>query len=347
VLLVDRFSDGRKLPPKGGVGLARKIGVDLAVSLIDRQRIGTGWIHCTDADVQLPETYFYCSNRLEDKSSKYSALVYPFNHYDDQDPTESLEVYPATRLYELSLRYYLAGMKYAGSPYAFHTIGSTMAVSALHYSKVRGFPKREAGEDFYLLNKLAKVGQVLELETDPKCDAIQIASRCSDRVPFGTGAAVTKITAFSNPVEEFRFYDPEVFELLKTWLQSLPAIWKTGSAGLTTNIFSEQRADQSQPGRSRDLLAGLKGIKAERALEHAFRQSKNLDQFLRQMNTWFDAFRTLKLIHALRDLYLPLISYTELETRPLFQHLLSRDPDLLAFHKSLALNSMIQASRKE
>ena len=48
-------------------------------------------------------------------------------------------------------------MKYARSPYAFHTIGSTMAVSANHYAKVRGFPKREAGEDFYLLNKLAKV----------------------------------------------------------------------------------------------------------------------------------------------------------------------------------------------
>ena len=54
VLLVDRFSQGRQLPVKGGVGQARKIGVDLAASLIDTKRILSNWIHCTDADVLLP-----------------------------------------------------------------------------------------------------------------------------------------------------------------------------------------------------------------------------------------------------------------------------------------------------
>ncbi len=75
-----------------------------------------------------------------------------------------MRVFLATQLYELSLRYYVAGMKFARSPYAFHTIGSSMAVSPVHYARVRGFPKREAGEDFYLLNKLAKLGSVLELD---------------------------------------------------------------------------------------------------------------------------------------------------------------------------------------
>jgi hypothetical protein len=176
---------------------------------------------------------------------------------------------------------------------------------------------------------------VLELETSPKCDAIQIASRCSDRVPFGTGAAVNKITAFSNPVDAFRFYDPEVFECLKLFLQSLPAIWQSGSTELAINIFAQQTTDQNQPDRCRNLLAGLQGIKTQQALEHAFRQSKSLDQFTRQMNTWFDAFRTLKMIHALRDVYLPTISYAKLEIRPLFQYFLSRDRDLLAFYESL------------
>lgn len=335
VLLVDRFSEGQKLPPKSGVGLARKIGVDLAVRLIQQQRIDSSWVHCSDADVQLPETYFTCSNSLAGNRSKYAALVYPFNHYDDRGRGEDSGVFLATRLYELSLRYYVAGMKYAGSPYAFHTIGSTMAVNALHYAKVRGFPKREAGEDFYLLNKLAKVGEVLELEDSPECHAIQIASRRSDRVPFGTGAAVNKITTFPNPVETFRFYDPEVFDKLKTWLQSLPMIWQSGSAELTNNIFSQQPIDQDSPDRHRNLLAVLKGIKTEQALEHAFRQSKNLDQFMRQMNTWFDAFRTLKVIHALRDLCMPSINFAKLESQPLFQYFLSKDSELLTFHESL------------
>ncbi len=323
VLLVDRFNEGRKLPVKGGVGHARKIGVDLAVSLIHRKCINSHWVHCTDADVQLPETYFSCSNAVQNPGSGYAVLIYPFHHCDDQERVESKEVVLATQLYELSLRYYVAGMKLADSPYAFHTIGSTMAVSAIHYAKVRGFPRREAGEDFYLLNKLAKVGSVLELGSGSDCKPLEIEARRSDRVPFGTGAAVIKITDLADPVRDFRFYDPAVFGLLQQWLQSLPAIWKSRSKDLTTNIENPS------------LLAGLKQIKTDQALDHAFRQSKDLNQFTRQMHTWFDAFRSLKLIHILRDLHLPTISYAELVRHQVYSRLLTKDPDLLAFHEHL------------
>ena len=339
VLLVDRFSAGRKLPAKGGVGHARKIGADLAASLIHRKCIQSAWIHCTDADVQLPESYFTCSNTalkpVAGIAPQYAALIYPFRHCDDIDKAESREVMLATQLYELSLRYYVAGMKFARSPYAFHTIGSTMAVSAIHYAKVRGFPKREAGEDFYLLNKLAKVGSVLELGTDPDCEAIEIEARRSDRVPFGTGAAVNKITALADPVKEFRFYHPAVFALVQLWLQSLPVIWQLRSDNLTANIFPDQSADHDQIGRRQALLAGLKEIGTEQALLHAFRQSKDLNQFTRQMNTWFDAFRTLKLTHFLRGHHLPSISYATLEANQAFCHLLTKDPDLYAFDEQL------------
>ncbi len=325
VLLADRFSEGRKFPAKGGVGLARKIGVDLAVSLIHRKCINSSWVHCTDADVRLPKTYFTCSNAVRNPRPGYAVLIYPFHHCDDQDRAESKEVILATQLYELSLRYYVAGMKFARSPYAFHTIGSTMAVSAIHYAKVRGFPRRDAGEDFYLLNKLAKVGAVLEPGMDSDWEPLEIAARRSDRVPFGTGAAVIKITDLADPVRDFRFYDPAVFELLQQWLQSLPAIWQSRSKDLATNIKNQQ------------LLAGLKQIKTDQALDHAFRQSKDLDQFTRQMHTWFDAFRTLKLIHILRDLYLPTISYDELVKNQTYSQLLKKDPDLSVFHEQLKI----------
>ena len=346
LLLVDRFSDGQRLPARGGVGFARKIGADLALSLFHRRRINSGWIHCTDADVRLPETYFTRSNAIEDPASKYSALIYPFSHSDDQDRSESREVIIATHLYELSLRYYVAGMKFADSPYAFHTIGSTMAVSAINYAKVRGFPKREAGEDFYLLNKLAKVGSVLELDVGTDNGAIEIDSRRSDRVPFGTGAAVNKITCLADPVREFQFYDPEVFGLLKTWLLSLPAIWHSGSAVLDTRDFMDQSYDV-QERELQALLRSLKEIKTEQALEHAFRQSRSLDQFMRQMHTWFDAFRTLKLIHFLRDLYLPSIAYAKLKANPVYQNLLKQDPDLLAFHEHLRKTLVTEAVGNE
>ncbi len=337
VLLVDRFSEGRKLPAKGGVGHARKIGVDLAAGLIHRKYINSPWIHCSDADVHLPNSYFTCSRAAENKGPKYAALIYPFRHSDDQDKAESQEVILATQLYELSLRYYVAGMKFARSPYAFHTIGSTMAVSAIHYAKVRGFPKREAGEDFYLLNKLAKVSPVLELEMGPGCEPIVIEARRSDRVPFGTGAAVNKITDLADPVREFRLYHPAVFELLHLWLQSWPGIWQSRSTNITTSIFSDP-LDDDQGGRRQSLLDGLKKIRADQALDHAFRHSKDLDQFARQMHTWFDAFRTLKLIHILRDNNLPSVNYAWLAANQTFCRLLTQDPDLLTFHEHLHQN---------
>jgi hypothetical protein len=350
VLLVDRFSAGRQLPPKGGVGQARKIGTDLATSLIHHGRIRSRWIHCTDADVLLPRTYFTCANARRHSpsgsGSKQAALIYPFSHSTAQDKAESDKIIVATKLYEFSLRYYVAGLRFARSPYAFHTIGSTMAVSADHYAKVRGFPKREAGEDFYLLNKLAKVGSVVALGGDQDCQPIEIEARCSDRVPFGTGAAVTRISEMTDPFQDYRFYHPAVFELLKLWLQSLPAIWQLQSVELTSGVFPDnsighQPRDHNVINHRQVLLDGLRKTNTGQALEHAFRQSKSLDQFTRQMNTWFDAFRTLKLIHYLRDHRLPSISYSTLESNRVFRRLLEQDGDLLALHNHVSSDYLL------
>jgi hypothetical protein len=330
VLLVDRFSEGRKLPAGGGVGHARKIGADLAASMIHHNRIRSPWIHCSDADVQLPDTYFLCgAGKKADPEN--AALIYPFRHCGDKKGADHKDVLLATQLYELSLRYYVAGMKFAHSPYAFHTIGSTMAVNAGHYAKVRGFPKREAGEDFYLLNKLAKVGSVLGLGESSDCGPIEIAARRSDRVPFGTGAAVNIITALDNPLKAFRYYNPLVFEFLQLWLRSWPAIWQSQSSDLAMNIFPDQPAGLDRCEGLQALLTGLKRIRTDKALDHAFRQSKDLGQFTRQMHTWFDAFRTLKLIHILRDHHLPSVSFAGLTVNPIFCQLLAGDPELMAF----------------
>lgn len=312
ILLVDRYSKGRQLPPGGGVGHARKIGADLAAELIHGHRVSSSWIHCSDADVHLPQTYFDCSRVKHGPVANISALVYPYRHRILEDFPDQDEVSLATRMYECSLRYYVAGLKYAGSPYAFHTIGSTMAVNALHYAKVRGFPRREAAEDFYLLNKLAKVGEIVEIEESADCEALVIEARRSDRVPFGTGAAIDVITRLNDPMQEFRFYHPGVFEALKTWLESWPSIWQSRCSDFAS-ILSILSHGASESGEGRQaLIEGLTSFNTGKALEHAFRQSGNQTQFTRQMHTWFDAFRTLKLIHFLRENALPSISYGKL-----------------------------------
>jgi hypothetical protein len=329
ILMVDRFSQGRKLPQKGGVGHARKIGADLVAFLFHHGRIRSNWIHCSDGDTRLPDTYF--SSSVE-PDPNYSALVYPYRHVEDLESDDRIEINHSTQRYELSLRYYVAGLRLAGSPYAFHTIGSTMAISANHYAKVRGFPRREAGEDFYLLNKLAKVGKVHELKQSSLCGPIEIMSRRSQRVPFGTGAAVNKITVLDDPANNYLYYHPRVFILLQSWLSSLPGLWARRSTLLDEGLFSSDDIDKNDV---LALIVALEQIGIGKALDHAFRQSRDFDQFQRQLHTWFDAFRTLKLIHALRDSHLPSINLEELGSKPEFRRLLNVDESLRALHQQV------------
>ncbi len=280
VLRVDRHSSG--LRTDGGVGVARKTGGDLACRLIEGGRVRSPWIHNTDGDTQLPPDYFDASGCAINGAS---ALLFPYTH--DCDLNEPIGW--ATRLYELGLNHYVAGLKLAGSPYAFQTVGSSFAVHALAYAQVRGFPKREAGEDFYMLNKLAKVGAVVEASTAP----ISIQARTSDRVPFGTGAGVAKILALTDPITEYRFYHPAVFTEIGEFLGQFDSLCSKDSP-------------------STSMVALQQHLSFDKGLNHARCQSRSREGFIRHLNDWFDGFRTLKAVHWLRDQQWPSLTLAEL-----------------------------------
>lgn len=178
------------LPYKQGVGLARKIANDIAFTLYTYKIIQKPWLYQTDADTTLPNDYFdYCETQIIKKNiNKISACVFPFKH---KTKTNNQDLIKAINLYEGYLNDYVKKLKYAKSPYAFHTLGSILAINADHYAQSAGFPKLSAGEDFYMLNKLAKIGEIknLNLITNP----IYIQARISDRTPFGTGPSLNKI----------------------------------------------------------------------------------------------------------------------------------------------------------
>ena len=160
-LHIDRASPEHLLPSGQGVGWARKIGFDIALRLHRSRRLSSRWLHSTDADVILPHDYFERASAVQAPANA-AALVYPFSHRGEED----VALARAVQLYEISLRYYVLGLASAGSHYAHHTIGSTIAVDAIAYAKVRGVPKRTAAEDFYLLGKLAKIGAVVPFGWD-------------------------------------------------------------------------------------------------------------------------------------------------------------------------------------
>ncbi len=303
LLLVDRTTDGMRIPNKLGVGLARKVGADIATMLINRGVVQSRMIYSTDADAQLPPGYFDSDDSIS------GGYVYPFKHVVEQ---QSLVL--AMQLYEFSLHYYVAGLEYADSGYAFHTIGSCLAINYEAYAKVRGFPKRAAGEDFYLLNKIAKVGELKTL----KEPAINIAGRVSDRVPFGTGPAISKISCMKAPLLEYKYYDPRVFECLRLLLTSLEVDW----------VGEELEADIKFGDYQEQIYSALEAMGFYEVEKKLQRQSKTLEQFLRRCAEWFDAFRTLKFIHFLRDNYFSSVSIGELYSSHLVSGLINQYPAL-------------------
>jgi hypothetical protein len=293
ILVIDRFSDGKCIDDKHGVGLARKIGCDAACQLIAQGIISSQWIHTSDADVSWPHDYFTATAKLH----SYAAVIYPFTH----QPRSGVSGLPIA-LYELSLRYYVAGLKYAGSPYSYHSVGSTLAINVNNYAMVRGFPKRSAGEDFHILNKLCKTGDIASLQAP----VITIFDRDSNRTPFGTGPAVSKLSAMQDATEEYLYYHPQCFELLKTWLDFTPSLFDLGN---TEKVITTLKKTLKPV-----LVKALLFAKIEQQLNHCFKQAKTNQGFVKQLNDGFDALTTLRLIHYLRDHQYPSIDVKELLT---------------------------------
>ncbi len=213
MLWLDRASPGVYIPEREGVGTARKIGGDFAAALWARGQIACPLLASSDADVRLPSDYFATLADVPLEAQRSAAWLWPFLHEAGGDA----RIDEATVLYEISLRYYVLGLAMARSSYAYHSIGSTLCVDARAYLSVRGFPKRAAGEDFYLLDKLAKVGPLRRIAASP----LRIRARASDRVPFGTGRRTQEIAQERAAGSELLLYSPQAFRALSAVLAGL------------------------------------------------------------------------------------------------------------------------------
>lgn len=287
---VDVSSRGRELPVEGGVGLARKIGMDLSLSVLEVNGAGRNLLFCLDADTLVESSYLHEISRYF-QSKKAQAAVVSYTHRDSPDES----VREAIAHYESFLRYYLIGLQFARSPYAFHTIGSTIVSSAEGYAMVRGMPKRLAGEDFYFLNKVNKISPVGII----RGTTVFPSPRISFRTPFGTGNQVDRLTQEEKDTN--LFYDPQVFIVLRDWLASIEGQLQRDGGEI---LSSTENIDPIL----KSFLHQIDFIYAWGQLKRNFPLRKNL---LRQFHTWFDGFRTLKLIHYLTGKKYPKISMIE------------------------------------
>ena len=286
--LVDASSPGKELPDKdAGVGLARKIGMDLALSVFDYQSKNKKILICLDADCTVENNYLTeIINNFNSKNISAAVVNYSHPIIEDNENSEAIISY------EIFLRFYDLGLIFANSPFAFPTIGSTMICDYESYIKVEGMNKRKAAEDFYFLEKLAKNYSIEKI----KNTIVYPSSRSSWRVPFGTGQRVNRF--LSQKQNEYLLYDPKSFSILKEWLEVFTSD-KISSEGLLLESSKEIDLQLYEFLIQQHFHEDWKKILAN---------SKTLEQLNRQKRNWFDGFKTLKLIHYLRDTKYPMIN---------------------------------------
>lgn len=207
----DRFSlvpiTAFDIPQKqAGVGYARKIAMDEAVRRFSRVGNADGIIVSCDADTIVEKNYltaieqFYVQHPQCGVANVYFEHPLQGNLHEDQ--------YQAIAQYELYLRYYVEQLRRIEFPYAYHTVGSCFSVRAKTYCRQGGMNKRQAGEDFYFLQKLFPSEDFGEITTT----TVSPSSRYSSRVPFGTGTAVADLQRRGLQLQTYPFKSFDVLQ---------------------------------------------------------------------------------------------------------------------------------------
>ncbi|MBM4332829.1 MAG: hypothetical protein FJ117_16720 [Deltaproteobacteria bacterium] len=294
---VNAASSGRELPVKtGGVGLARKIGFDLALPRLGYQKVGPLFISL-DADTLVRPDYLKALIR-HFRGAEASGAVIPFCH----QPGSTTEEDRAIKRYELFLRAYVLGLSRAGSPYAFHTVGSAMACSAEAYVRAGGMNTRMAGEDFYFLQHLAKTAGISQV----KGTVVYPSPRASHRVPFGTGRSITRLLAGDK--EAVMFYQTACFQILEEWLALIAQ--NINASGEEIRLKAERI--------SKDLGDHLDNIHFSEVWDKLRKNFLDQATLLTGFHSWFDGLKTMKLMRHLSVGPLPRLE-PDKTLPPLFQ----------------------------
>lgn len=274
---IDGCSPGRELPLKdGGVGLARRIGFDLALPRLDWS--GSALLVSLDADTQVDPGYLQAIQNHFVRTEQ-GAAVLAYRHQPGATQAQDR----AMDLYELYLRHYVLGLSLAGSPYAYHSIGSALACRAEAYVRAGGMNRRRAGEDFYFLQQLAKtcgVSRVTGTRVYP-------SARISRRTPFGTGRTLERQAA--GEPDAVRFYPAETFRILSLWLELVSSNWEAQAKRLLEQsaLIDLQLHAFLQTERFSEIWGRLRN------------QHRSAEALARAFHGWFDALKTFRLIHHL------------------------------------------------
>ena len=267
---------------KAGVGYARKTGMDEAVRRFRNSNSEQQLIICLDADTTVEPNYFTEIHSYFEAHPDCPAAAINYAHpLDNTNPKVNLAILQ----YELHLRYYEVGQRWAGLPYAQQTVGSAMVVRADAYVAQGGMNTRKAGEDFYFMHKFThhhSFGNITATQVIP-------SARISDRVPFGTGRAMQSLIEGE---ESLTTYAPQSFAAIKKLIDQLPILYDGDMVVKNSEPMSIFLRDHNFPKKVQEIR----------------NNTTDFASFKKRFFVWFDAFRCMKFLHYSRDHHHPNIS---------------------------------------
>ena len=151
---------------------------------------------------------------------------------------------------------------------------NSMAVRADAYARQGGMNRRQAGEDFYFMQKLVD-GEQVENITEA---TVFPAARLSHRVPFGTGKALNDAMERTMGVG---FYSPRTFADLKGFFDQLPICFESCPKPFLDRL--------SEP-----LQEFMHVQDADSQLQEVRTNVATLAAFERRAKRWLNGFRAMK-----------------------------------------------------
>ena len=261
---------------ESGVGVVRKMAMDAAAWYFYTENRPNGIIASLDADTLVEANYFEELLRYFDASDAAGVAIHYAHRWEEVDGC----LREAIIKYEIYLRYYCRALRYTGHPYAYQCIGSAFACRAADYVAQGGMSKKQAGEDFYFLQKLIATGRFADLTTT----TVWPSSRISSRTPFGTGQSVRKIMEDGG---NFLTYNPAAFRVLKSFFDGIPLLFRAEDE--TAGNYMQQQPEC--------LCRFLETTAFPQKIREINDNVASLPVFRKRFYDYFNAFRVLKYLN--------------------------------------------------
>ena len=253
----------------GGVGLARKIGMDFCLRFSKKNSL----FFSLDADTIIHKNYL---DIIIEKYTKYNfcSAVINFKHRTSIDTDLNIKIIK----YENLLKSIARNIHKTGSPYGYVSMGSTIVCTSEAYLAIGGMYPNKATEDFYFLQSLAKYNKVYQI----KNQLVFPSSRAEQRVYLGTGF---RMLSDNNNFNDLIFKE-EAYKSLKFIYDVMQDFWKENEK-LICNKFKLYDEKIFNFMIKHNFIKTISQIKLN---------TKNKLQFLKQFHNWFDSLKIYKFL---------------------------------------------------